>query len=114
MLTAMGVLAVLMLVDNPLLSYHSGYLLSFFSVCGVGLLVPILTPTGQGFIARPWDSKFVILLKSIWGRAVSGLAVSCSVTLFTLPIQFFFFYIHKKNQDLMQIPLYSGWGQIPG
>lgn len=110
MLTAMGVLAVLMLVDNPLLSYHSGYLLSFFSVCGVGLLVPILTPTGQGFIARPWDSKFVILLKSIWGRAVSGLAISCSVTLFTLPIQFFFFYkipVYSVFINLLVIPFMS-------
>lgn len=72
MLTAMGVLAVTMLAQNPLLSYHSGFLLSFASVCGIGLLAPIL---GKG-----------------------GLVTSLSVTLFTLPIQFFFFY---------QIPVYS-------
>ncbi len=72
MLTAMGVLAVTMLIKNPLLSYHSGFLLSFASVCGIGLLGPIL---GAG-----------------------GFKTSLSVTLFTLPIQFFFFY---------QIPVYS-------
>ena len=98
MLTAMGVLAVIMLLDNPLLSYHSGYLLSFSSVCGVGLLAPTLVPTEQNFMRKPWDGKVKILLKSIWGRTVSGLASSCSVTLFTLPIQFFFFY---------KIPVYS-------
>ena len=32
MLTAMGVLAISMLLENPLLSYHSGFLLSFSSL----------------------------------------------------------------------------------
>ncbi len=73
MLTAMGVLAVTMLLNNPLLSYHSGFLLSFASVCGMGLLLPML-------------------------KLPAGLNASLSVTLFTLPIQFFFFY---------QIPVYS-------
>lgn len=73
MLTAMGVLAVTMLINNPLLSYHSGFLLSFASVCGMGLLVPLL-------------------------KLPSGLNASLSVTFFTIPIQFFFFY---------QIPVFS-------
>lgn len=73
MLTAMGVLAITMLVKNPLLSYHSGFLLSFASVCGMGLLVPLM-------------------------KLPAGLNASLSVTFFTLPIQFFFFY---------QIPVYS-------
>lgn len=98
MLTAMGVLAVIMLLQNPLLSYHSGFLLSFSSVCGVGLLVPRLTPTVDFLVAKPWENKRKKIIKFILQRAFSGLVVSCSVTLFTLPIQLFFYY---------KIPLYS-------
>ncbi len=98
MLTAMGVLAVIMLIENPLLSYHSGFLLSFSSVCGVGVLVPVLTPPAQLLAIKPWDRKRKRLLKNLTQKAVSGFVVSCSVTLFTLPIQLFFFY---------KIPVYS-------
>ena len=98
MLTAMGVLAVIMLIENPLLSYHSGFLLSFSSVCGVGVLVPVLTPPAQLLAIKPWDRKSKRLLKNLTQKAVSGFVVSCSVTLFTLPIQLFFFY---------KIPVYS-------
>ena len=82
MLTAMGVLAVVMLLENPLLSYHSGFLLSFFSVCGVGVLVPVLTPSVPLFAAKPWDGKCIKNLKLGWERFFSGFIVSCSVTLF--------------------------------
>lgn len=98
MLTAMGVLAVIMLLENPLLSYHSGFLLSFSSVCGVGLLVPVLTPPPHLLAIKPWDRKSKKCLKLLLERTVSGFVVSLSVTLFTLPIQLFFFY---------KIPVYS-------
>jgi len=98
MLTAMGVLAVIMLLQNPLLSYHSGFLLSFSSVCGVGLLVPILNPKSNLFLTKPWDNKTKKILKLMLQRATAGLVASCSVTLFTLPIQLFFYY---------KIPVYS-------
>ncbi len=98
MLTAMGVLAVIMLIENPLLSYHSGFLLSFFSVCGVGVLVPVLTPSSHLFAAKSWDGKCKRYLKIVLERAFSGLIASSSVTLFTLPIQLFFFF---------KIPVYS-------
>lgn len=98
MLTAMGVLAIVMLLDNPLLSYHSGFLLSFLSVCGVGLLVPVLSPTGLFFTRKPWDNGCKKVGKGLLERTLSGFITSLSVTLFTLPIQLYFFY---------QIPIYS-------
>ncbi len=98
MLTAMGILAVIMLLENPLLSYHSGFLLSFSSVCGVGVLVPALTTSSSLFVAKPWDGRWKRCWKFLLDRMVSGLIVSCSVTLFTLPIQLFFYF---------KIPVYS-------
>ncbi len=98
MLTAMGVLAILLLADNPLLIYHSGYLLSFGSVCGVGLLAPLLSCGGNRKRNRPGERRIVSILRKRLASLSAGLAGSLSVTLFTLPIQLFFFY---------QVPVYS-------
>lgn len=98
MLTAMGVLAIGMLLDNPRLAYHSGFLLSFSSVCGMGLLLPLLTFPAGSFKVKPGDGKLAVLIKSIGVKTMSGFSASCAVTFFTLPIQLFFFY---------QIPVYS-------
>lgn len=98
MLTAMGVLAILLVVDNPRLVYHSGYLLSFASVCGVGLLAPLFPKVSDMFPVRPYDNIGKKWIKKHVTQVGDGLAISLSVTLFTLPIQLFFFY---------KIPVYS-------
>lgn len=100
MLTAMGVLAILLVWENPRLVYHSGYLLSFTSVCGVGLLAPILPRLPVALQVRPYDADYRKMLKRRAEKVWSGFSVSLAVTLFTLPIQLFFFY---------KIPVYSVW-----
>lgn len=98
MLTAMGVLCVCLLLENPRLVYHSGYLLSFSSVCGVGLLAPVFRKGFPVIQMRPYDKRAIKWLKGKGIQTMQGLGVSLSVTLFTLPIQLFFFY---------KIPVYS-------
>ncbi len=110
MLTAMGVLAVIMLVDNPLLVYHSGFLLSFSSVCGVGLLSPLLQLPAEWFRKPPGEKRMVHYGKVLLQNMAGGLSVSLSVILFTLPIQLFFFYkipIYSVFINLLVIPLMS-------
>ncbi len=110
MLTAMGVLAVWLLWDNPKLVYHSGYLLSFASVCGVGLLVPVLPEAPNCFGARPYDATYKRWLKKRSAQVWSSMVVSLSVTLFTLPIQLFFFYkipVYSVFLNLLVIPFVS-------
>lgn len=110
MLTAMGVLAVMMLADNPLLVYHSGFLLSFSSVCGVGLLSPLLQLPTQWFRKRPGEGAFRSYGKKLLQNTAGGFSVSLAVTLFTLPIQLFFFYkvpIYSVFINLFVIPLMS-------
>ncbi len=79
MLTAMGLVLLTMILENPRVLFHSGFLLSFGSVCGLGLLLPRL---------REMLPRFTALM------------VSLSVTIFTLPVQFYYFY---------KIPLYSAF-----
>lgn len=110
MLTAMGVLGVLMLVRNPRLVYHSGYLLSFSSVCGVGLLAPLLQANPFFLQPRPYEKKRIRWLKMFLKKGWSGLAISLSVTLFTFPIQLYFFYkvpVYSVFLNLLVIPFVS-------
>ncbi|MBQ6696645.1 MAG: DNA internalization-related competence protein ComEC/Rec2 [Lachnospiraceae bacterium] len=98
MLTAMGMLAVFLVYRNPYFVYHSGFLLSFFSVCGVGMLSPLLQLPQEWFRKRPGEGKGTYIWRKLLQKLTGGMSVSLAVTLFTLPIQLFFFY---------KIPVYS-------
>ncbi len=107
MLTAMGVLLVGLLISNPGLVYHSGFLLSFASVCGVGLLGPVLLSGKSGRLSRPYDSFVCKWTKNRLEGIRSGLLVSLAVTIFTLPLQLFFFYqtpVYSVFLNLLVIP----------
>lgn len=110
MLTAMGILAVGILFDNPGLVYHSGYLLSFASVCGVGILSPMLQLPTEWFQKRPGERSIISLLKKQLQRLGGNLSVSAAVTIFTLPVQLFFFFkvpVYSVIINLFVIPLMS-------
>ena len=80
MLTALGIMAMLMLAVRPAYLNNGGFLLSFGSICGIGLVLPRLER----------DSERNPIKKAI----LPGL----SITLFTLPIQLKLYY---------EIPAYS-------
>jgi len=82
MLTALGVMALFLVLQNPANLENAGFLLSFGSVLGVGLLYPAMLPGKEREVAAP--------IRSFWAGA--------SITLFTLPIQLWFYY---------EIPTYS-------
>ncbi len=91
MLTALGVLAVILVVQNPGNLSHAGFLLSFGSILGVGLLYPVLSVGKEKQLAKPLQS----------------LLAGASITLFTLPIQLWFYY---------EVPTYSiliNWLVLP-
>ncbi len=82
MLTSLGVLAVVMLLQQPEYLSHCGFLLSFGSVCGIGVLAPHLDSHGTGLV----------------NKIIQSLLTSLTVTIFTLPIHLWFFY---------ELPVYS-------
>lgn len=104
MLTALGVIAVILVTVNPLCLKQAGFLLSFGSVIGVGIICPALTweygdeQGNQKYepsrFLRIIRSKLAALLGEIYNSAIAGL----SITLMTLPIQLRFYY---------EVPTYS-------
>lgn len=85
MLTALSLLAAGMVCANPAYLQHAGFLLSFGSVLGIGVLYPALA--GKEERGMGWGTKLMRALQA-------GL----SITLMTLPIQLWFYY---------EIPVYS-------
>lgn len=89
MLTAWAVLAAVMVTVNPYYLRHSGFLLSFGSVLGIGVVYANLTPSPQRF-AEGGERKGVLrkMRENFMRAALAGV----SVTLTTLPIQLWFYY----------------------
>lgn len=103
MLTALGVVAVVMICLRPAWLEHMGFLLSFGSVLGVGVLLPALSYAGEAPPApREYKEGIGKHLTKLRDRLCNGLQQSflagLSVTLTTLPIQLWFTY---------EIPVYS-------
>ena len=115
MLTALGVMAAVMVAGNPWYLRNSGFLLSFGSVLGIGVVCPALSPEfakspgKQGKPASGQPSAFREVLRGIGGvvaqkgaelgkSLLQSVLASLSITLMTLPIQLWFYY---------EIPVYS-------
>lgn len=104
MLTALGVVAVILVIGNPLCLKQAGFLLSFGSIIGVGVICPAFTPEyGEEPAKMRYEpSKIIRVIKRKLSECLSGIYSSAiagiSITLMTMPIQLWFYY---------EVPAYS-------
>lgn len=112
MLTALGVIGALMVWQNPYYLHHSGFLLSYASVLGVGVLCPALGGLGEG--KRPQrtlvseESKIRKMLQGAREKLQQSFTASLSVVLATLPVQLWFYYeapVYSVFLNLLVLPL---------
>ena len=110
MLTALGIMALGMLAARPALLQNGGFLLSFGSICGIGLLLPVLTRKGKGE-----EAAGIAVRKSRWQKLWDNIAdyvkdalyPGLSVTLFTLPMQLSIFFavpVYSLLLNLLVLP----------
>lgn len=93
MLTAVALAAVLVLFEQPLYLYHSGFVFSFGCVLGIGVIRPVLM---EG--------------KLLECRAVKALAGGIGMMIITLPVYLWFYYqfpVYSVFLNLLVIPLMS-------
>jgi competence protein ComEC len=86
MLTAIAVSAVLVLKEQPLYLYHSGYLLSFGAVLGIGCFLEVISPVKPDGRLKPHE------------KIKASLAGSLSIYLIHFPIMLATYY---------EFPIYS-------
>ena len=118
MLTALAVVGCVAVMMHPAWLTHMGFLLSYVSVLGLGMLLPALAEIGEG---RPRKPGFFVegpirrLVHKgacvVWGILREGMLAGISITLTTLPIQLWFSYEISKYSILLNalvLPLMSG------
>ena len=89
MLTSLGVLLALMILQNPLYIYQSGFLLSFGAMVGIGCIYPLLMRRERTHIYREGCELFRYkLVKGV----EEALLLSFSVSVTTLPVMCLHFY----------------------
>ena len=96
MLTALAVSAVLLLIEQPLYLYQTGFQLSFAAILGIGIVGPPI--------------RELLSVKGFWGKVWSAFSASLSVSLATLPIQISSYYsvnIYSIFLNLFVIPCMS-------
>lgn len=87
LLTSLSFAAIIALLNNPLLIYDTGFILSHFAVLGIAIVYP--------FYVNHFQNKLP--------RFFNGIAVSLSITLFTLPVTLYFFYGFPVYSILLNI-----------
>lgn len=119
MLTALGFVGMLMAIVHPAWLGHMGYLLSFGSVLGLGLLLPALSGAGIAE-SKATEPKLYVEgrirrgLEKVWkfvaGLLREGLLAGVSITITTLPIQLWFNYeisVYSVFLNALILPLMS-------
>lgn len=106
MLTALGVLLLFLTLQQPFYLYHSGFLLSFSALFGIGRLLPALQGGKQKSKRyREGVSKWFWMEKE---KVRQNFFSSLSVTAATLPVSCWYFYefpIYGVFLNLLVLPL---------
>ena len=111
-LTALSLAEILLLLDQPLYMYNSGFLFSFGAVMGMTVIRPLLNleTLFEGILAE--KMKFaddeISFFKKIFIKVTEGLKSGGSVFIATLPVYACFYYtypMHSILLNLIVIPL---------
>lgn len=98
MLTAMAVAAVLILIEQPLYVHHSGFLLSFGAILGLGCMAEVVKPVKH-------DTKYTMA-----DKIKSSLSASLGIFLIHFPIMLCVYYefpVYSFLLNLVIIPAMS-------
>ena len=106
MLTGVGLLALLLVLQEPERLSDVSFLMSFGAVLGICVLTPTFVGKGEGSDSaydrnrhrEGWQKALYEGIRRVVSAVKSGFAASAGVILFTMPIQLWFFY---------EIPVYS-------
>ncbi len=114
LLTALGVIAAVMSVRTPEYLQHAGFLLSFASVLGIGVLYPALFIEKERKPGLRYRSRWRQAALSAGGRLLKELKRSImaglAITVTTLPVQLWFYYeipVYAPLLNLLVLPFMS-------
>ncbi len=111
LLTSLSVMALVLLMDAPSLCLNSGFWLSFGSMIGVGVILPLWESIRRDDMAAPLlvrtRSRAVRTL-FLWGEKIGqGVRASLSILLVTAPLLLWFYFevpVYSTLLNLLVIP----------
>ena len=117
MLTALGVIGTVMVWKHPCYLGNAGFLLSFGSILGVGWLYPALQPEEKRFVPERYEER---RWKRMWDEwchkmrtgMLQSILAGVSITLFTLPIQLWFYYETPTYSILLNLLVLPFMGTV--
>ena len=114
-LSSLSLAAILLLIDQPLYLYNSGFLFSFGAVLGIAVVKPCLRPLSlwayksrMEFSDDRQKEPLRVWSKDIFLKVADGLMTGLAIGIVTLPVYAKFYYIyplHSLILNLMVIPL---------
>ena len=113
-LSALSVAEILLLLDQPLYLYNSGFLFSFGAVIGIAVIKPALRPFAEYMPAKMRlvdereQQKALTFLSNALKNSLDGLHTGFSIALATLPVYAMYYYtypVHSIVLNLFVIPL---------
>ncbi len=116
MITAMSLVALLVLLENPYYVQNSGFLLSFGAVTALGLFLPVWKEIWRGMGLRALGRKEALKAGKKGGvygmvrRGKEALLATSGISLVTLPVLLYFqfsFPVYSLLLNLLVIPLMS-------
>lgn len=117
MLTALSLMGILMLLRHPAYLYHSGFLLSFGAVMGVGMVLPVMSleqdedrVEGKEKEGAQKRRKARRKRKSLYRKGIEGFRAGMAILAVTLPVQLYYYYelpLYAQLLNLFVIPAMS-------
>ena len=111
MLTALAMAAVGILIEQPLYIYHTGFLLSFGAIVGIGCMLDVLkTDTKQMLVNKKIQKRSEYFRNLYWNRIRESLLGSGSIFLIHFPIMLSVYYefpIYSFLLNMLIIPAMS-------
>lgn len=113
-LSALSLAEILLLLDQPLYLYNSGFLFSFGAVIGIAVIKPSLRPFGDyvhekiKFVDDKERQPALAILMTAGIRILDSLHTGISIALATLPVYAMYYYtypVHSIVLNLFVIPL---------
>lgn len=107
-LSALALAEILLILEQPLYLYDSGFLMSFSAVIGIVVVRPCL---GMLFLQKGQEMRFVddekSILENLGGTVAEGLLASVAIGITTLPVYALFYHtypLHSLVINLLVIP----------
>ena len=115
-LTSLSLVEIMLVIDNPLLIYNSGFLFSFGAIIGIVVVKPLISPA----IYDASDEKMRFVdesgskpaLRSFLSKAADGFLTCISVMIVTLPIYTSFYYTYPLSSIFLNLLILPFMGML--